>query len=416
MSHPVAVIDVGTSVTKAGFSGEESPRCLFHTCVGTPKHQKTRATLLLHPTEIPTGEEAYQASGLMSTAKPVVKGQIEDFDALEQLLFDTFYRRLCILPDSSPVLMLEAPDKSPKASEKTAEILFENFNVPMAGFLNTSSATVYSTGRTTGVAVDSGAGKTWINVVKEGFPVAGTLRTSYIAGDVLTDELFHSLRERGYPLSTEKDWRTVENVKETICRAAMNLPAEQQAMREEGPRVSFELPDNERIFVFEELFMIPERLFDPSTMSKRHWRSVDGGEPQLDLNQWRPTSPTGMSEVNPRCKSSLKGWAETIDEVISYSPELIRDTLYENVVLGGGTSMLADLEKRLQRLLVANNATRKNVMGEPRLVKCVAFEERAVAGWLGGSIWSASPSFLYSTLSKTDYDEIGPNSVHTYRC
>lgn len=407
------VVDVGSSFTKAGFSGEEAPRAVFHSVVGVPKHPKTRATLFRHATDIFAGDDAFKERGLLSTVSPVVKGHIQDFDALECLLFDTLYRRLSILPDSTPALLLEPPDHSREHREKLAEIMFESFNAPMLGLLNTSTATVYSTGRTTGVAVDSGAGKTMINAVIDGYALEGAMRSSYIAGDLLTDELFHCLRDRGYPLSTEQDWRIAEHVKETTCRAAIDLQEERRVLEDKGPEVSYSLPDNERIFLFEDLFMIPERLINPHCMSKRH--APNGESSELDVNQWRPRSPTMYSLTNKNCESALKGWPDTIEEVIQLSPELARDNLYENIVLGGGTSMLKDLEKRLQRELVMKNAHMKNIMGEPRLVKCVAFEERALATWLGGSIWAASPVFLQTTLKKSEYHECGPSSIHMHK-
>eukprot|EP00796_Vickermania_ingenoplastis_P008215 gene8215-5740_t len=402
------VIDVGSSFTKAGYAAEEAPRDVFHSWVGTPKHPNTRATLFRHPTDIVAGEDAYRDAGLLNTVQPVVKGHVVDFDALECLLFDTIYRRLHILPDNSPFLLLEPADQTRADREKLVEIMFESFNAPMLGLLNNSTATVYSTGRTTGVAVDSGAGKTMVNAVTEGYALEGAMRSSYIAGDVLTDELFHCLRRRGYPLSTQRDWRIVEHVKETICRAAIDLDEDRRILRDKGPEVSYSLPDNERIFLFEDLFMIPERLLDPHAMNRE-----SGSE--VDVNQWRPKSPTQYSLTNPSCEWTLKGWADTIEEVIALSPELIRDTLYENIVLGGGTSMMRDLEKRLQREMVMKTANVKNIMGEPRLVKCVAFEERAVAAWLGASIWGASPTYLQTTLKKSDYHEKGPSSIHMHR-
>lgn len=403
------VIDVGSSFLKAGFSGEEAPREVFHSVVGTPKHPNTRATLFHHPTDIVGGEDAYNLVGMLSTVNPVQKGRIADFDAFECLMFDTLYRRLHILPDSSPTLLLEPPDQSRADREKVAEIMFESFNAPMVGLLNTSTATVYSTGRTTGVAVDSGAGRTIVNSVVNGYALDTALRSSFIAGDLLTDELFHCLRERGYPLSTEKDRRTVEHVKETLCRTAIDLEEERHILADKGPEVCFPLPDNERIFLFDDLFMIPERLLDPSCMSNRY------GDETLDPNRWRTNSPTMYSITNPVCKSSVMGWADTIEEVISLSPDLVRDTLYENIVLGGGTSMMKDLEKRLQREMVMRSTAMKNSYGEARMVKCVAFEERALAAWLGGSVWSASPVFLQTTLKKSDYHEEGPAAIHIHR-
>lgn len=427
-----SVLDIGTCVSKSGFSAEEAPRSVTHSCVGVPRHRNTRAKLLKHPTDIMAGDDAYHNYGLLNISKPVVRGKIVDFDSWESLVFDILYRRLSIQPDATPMLFLEPPDQLRHTREKMTEIMVESFNVPMIGILNTSTATIYSTGRTTGVAVDSGAGVTRINVVEDGYCVENAMRSSFIAGDALTDELFYRLRRRGYPLSTRKDWQLVETLKETLCRVSLDVDAECRQMQEKGPTVSYDLPDNERLFLFEDEFMLAECLFDPSKMLPRREdsrRSVgdmscmnpsttlkeEGEQAEVNTDYWRPTSPTGYTLTNPSCICPLKGWGDLIEDVIQLSPEVLRETLYENIVLGGGTSMLTDLEKGLQRELMLRAANKKTVMGDPRVVKCVAFEERAHAAWIGASIWSASPVFLSTTLSKADYHEYGPSSIHLRR-
>lgn len=426
-----AVLDVGTCFSKSGFSGEEAPRSLAHSCVGIPRHRNMRATLLQYPTDIVAGEDAYSNSGLLNVSKPVVKGQIEDFESWEFLVFDILYHRLSIQPNSSPILLLEPPGQLRHIREKVAEIMIESFNVPMLGLLNAGTSTVYSTGRTTGVAIDAGAGSTVINAVVDGYSLDNALRSSFIAGDTLTDELFYRLRQRGYPLSTEKDWKLVEQVKESLCRASVDVDAECRQIKEKGPVSSFSLPDNERIFLFEDEFMLAECLFDPTKMSPHSEECVQSfteeksctslpspqKEEPKEFNDvyWRPKSPSGYGATNPSCVSPLKGWVEMIDDVIQLSPDVLRETLYENIVLGGGTSMLTDLEKALQRELMLRAANKKTITGESRIVKCVAFEERAKAAWTGASIWSSSPVFLSTTLNKADYHEYGPSCVHMHR-
>ena len=39
MDRPATVVDCGSSKVKAGFSGEEGPRAVFSSIIGTPKIQ-----------------------------------------------------------------------------------------------------------------------------------------------------------------------------------------------------------------------------------------------------------------------------------------------------------------------------------------------------------------------------------------
>lgn len=390
-----SVLDFGSRYTKAGFTGEEAPREVFHSCVGVPRNKGLSGTILAHRSDVVGGDEAFADRGLLDLRWAVRRGHVQDVDLLEQLLFYTFYNRLEVVPDSTPCLFLEPTDQTPKGREKVAELLFERFNVPLIGLLNTSTATVYSTGRTTGVAIDSGAGKTMISAVCDGHAMAHSMRPSYIAGDVLTDELFASLQSKGYPLSTEKDWLLVQRVKETMCRASTNLSDDHRLMREMGDvsKLFYTLPDDERLFIFDSEYMVPERLFKPSLVSTTE-----------DL---RPATPTGYATSNAACQRPLAGWAETIVEVIDSCPTNVQDSLYGNIVLGGGTTMMTDVDRRLQMEMVRRG-------GPERVAKCVAFPDRGQAAWVGGSVWGCSASYPSLCLMKADYHDSGPSAVHRY--
>ena len=44
MDHGVAiVVDVGGGVIKAGFAGDDRPKCLFSNLIGRPKHKRIMA-------------------------------------------------------------------------------------------------------------------------------------------------------------------------------------------------------------------------------------------------------------------------------------------------------------------------------------------------------------------------------------
>lgn len=412
-----AVIDVGTGFTKVGFSGEEAPREVFRSCVGVPRHRGTRATFYGHPTDIVCGDEAFADRGLLALRWAVDKGHIQDYASLENLLYYSMYRRLEVAPDVTPVLMLEPADQARQSREKTAEILFESFNVPLLGTLNAATATAYSTGRTTGLVVDSGAGRTMISAVSDGYALSHMLRPSAIAGNSLTDDLFHFLRGRGYPLSVHTDWELANRLKETLCRASTTsgdggeLGKNEEEEGGGAPHAGlyngkadggayYELPDSERVFLLEAETQLAERLFNPHV-------TLTAGEGTYEA----PPTPTGYGGSSPRKGC---GWTDIICGVIEgCSSHTMRAGLYSSVILGGGTTMLRDVERRLQRELtthVRNNA----VVGEDIVANVVAFPNRALAAWVGGSVWSCSPTFSGLCLSKADYYEGGAGCVHKH--
>ena len=71
--------------------------------------------------------------------------------------------------------------------------MFEDFNVP-AFFMNIPSVlSLYGTGKTAGLAVDSGDGVTTTVPVYDGFPILKSIQRINIAGRDLTDYLVRLL-------------------------------------------------------------------------------------------------------------------------------------------------------------------------------------------------------------------------------
>ncbi|EPY40773.1 actin beta/gamma 1 [Angomonas deanei] len=263
-----AVIDVGAYHTKCGFSGEEAPREVFRSAVGVPRHQGLHSTTLGYRSDIVSGSELESEKGLFSVRHPVEGGRVTSWADLEELLYYSLYNRLEVEPEQTPVLYVSPAGQSRPDREKVAELFFESFNVPLLGFLNSASATVFSTGRTTGLSLDSGASQTTVAAVVEGVALRQSMRTTSVAGNLLTSDLFHCLKQKGYTLSTEKDWDLVNTAKEQCCRVSVNVEEDNRQLSEVGPRIedAYTLPDDERLFLFEYQFMLPERLFDPSLL------------------------------------------------------------------------------------------------------------------------------------------------------
>ena len=71
-------------------------------------------------------------------------------------------------PEEQAVMLTEAPHNPRSNREKMAEVMFEKFNVP-ALYVNIQAIlSLYSTGRTTGIVMDSGDGVSHVVPVYEG--------------------------------------------------------------------------------------------------------------------------------------------------------------------------------------------------------------------------------------------------------
>lgn len=393
LPHASVVLDIGSLNVRAGFSGEEAPRASFQSCVGLPRHDGLPASLLGFEADIVAGDAAAVAGGMLRLRWPVHKGHVQDAEALEQLLWHTLYTQLEVVPERTPLQLVVPHDQTRAAREQLAELLFEQFSTPMFGLLNSAAATAYAAGVVSGLILDSGASRTTVAAVSEGYVAQHSARASDVAGEVLTEELLRALRGRGYPLTTPADRRLVERAKEEGCAVSLDLAADLAALDALGgadPSVSFALPDDETLHLFDHRFRVPELLFDPAP-----WPGAAAA---------RPSTPTGYSATNAPCQAPLRGWGQTVLDVAAACPPYLQPSLTERVVLGGGTTLLAGAGARLQRELVTAGAP----------TKVIALADRAHAAWTGASIWASSADPATSQLSKADWHEHGESIIHRY--
>jgi actin len=83
----------------------------------------------------------------------------------------------------------------------------------------------------------------------------------------------------------------------------------------------------------------------------------------------------------------------------------IRKDLYSNIVLSGGTTMFPGIADRMSKEITA-------LAPSAMKVKVVAPPERKYSVWIGGSILASLSTFQQMWISKSEYDEAGPNIVH----
>ncbi|OLS30618.1 MAG: Bacterial actin-related protein, partial [Candidatus Heimdallarchaeota archaeon AB_125] len=329
------VIDNGTGFTKNGFAGEDQPRSVFPTIIGYPKYQIIMTDVEHYVREYYIGEEAINLRGVLKLVYPVEHGQVQDWDAMERIWHYTFYNDLRVNPNEHPVLLTEPPLNKNQNKEKMAELMFDTFNVPAMYISMQAILSLYASGRTTGIVVDSGDGVTHIVPVYEGFAISHAIHRSDIGGRDITDYLRRLLRQRGYSLSSSAEREIVRDIKERLCYVALDPEKELKlAEKVSGMEKTYTLPDGETLTIGAERFMAPELLFNPGAIG---------------------------SEENP------------LDELIYRSIQNcdvdLRRDLYANIVLSGGSTMFPGLKERLHKELT-------ELVPETMEVKIIAPPER----------------------------------------
>ncbi len=89
--------------------------------------------------------------------------------------------------------------------EKMTQIAFETFNVPALYIAPSPLFSLYSTGRTTGIAVDSGYERTDCVPIHEGHCIQSAVRHLDIGGLQIGDQLRSMLKEKGYSMETRSE-------------------------------------------------------------------------------------------------------------------------------------------------------------------------------------------------------------------
>ena len=158
VNQPV-VIDNGSGVIKAGFAGDQIPKCHFPNYIGRPKHSRVMAGAL--EGDLFVGPKAQEHRGLLSIRYPMEHGIVTDWNDMERIWQYIYSKdQLQTFSEEHPVLLTEAPLNPRRNREKSAEIFFETFNVPALFVSLQAVLSLYATGRTTGVVLDAGDGVT----------------------------------------------------------------------------------------------------------------------------------------------------------------------------------------------------------------------------------------------------------------
>ncbi|KAI8143573.1 actin family [Fennellomyces sp. T-0311] len=427
------VFDIGTTSTRAGYAGEDTPRAMFPTSYGYTEEsdtdpekkavadgdvameeasaeKKTKKNYYIGDTKVNTWREN------MEIRNPMNDGLINDWEALEQIWNTAFREMLRVDPTEHPLLCTEPAWNTTENREKMVELAFEKFSFPAFYLAKDAVMTAFSVGRATALVLDSGGGMTSAVPVYDGYVLKKGILRQPLAGDIISQQVLDLLKKDTgldvtpqYKISSKKpvesgqqpqvqtknrpnttqsfhDYqvsRVVHEFKESVCQVS-------EVTFDEGimgsrPQKPFEFPDGYNNMFGVERYKLPESLFQPQHFLRHTTPGLT--QQQIDL---------------------CLGMHQLVYSSINSCDIDLRPLLFNNVVVTGGNTLFTGFNERLNYelpMLAPGSKVKIHAAGN--------HTERRCSSWLGGSILASLGTFHQLWISKQEYEENGASIVES---
>ena len=425
MEEPAIVLDHGGHRTKAGFSSSSLPSCSLEAVVDSEGH---------------VGEDVLPGRSL---ARAVNRGKVEDWSALATSWNHIFEKRLKTDPEGQSMVLADSICAPRDQRGKLAEMVFENYNAGELFILLEDLMTLYSTGRTTGLVVDSGGTTTTAVPVFEGQPDRSAARAVALGGRDVTEQLAASLpdnvaeRIAGDSVSSpqEAQMRCVKvchGLKEKFGQVAADAHTLQRLCTGDADPVSFKLPDGTAMEVTDERYSSPEFLFTPGFQGHRgldkpvvSFLDADdddddagggaaanaGGGPGDQAGEGKDGGGGfdddafgggggGGGGGGWRAHDSVcRMFYETARRI---GDDITKDVL-GNVVMSGGNTLMPGFAARFKKGAIQE--------GVPRVTLVATEGDPQTAVWRGGAALAELSTFRAFWVSSKAYEEMGPDAI-----
>ena len=388
------VFDLGTFNHRIGYSGEDSPKCVYQPIIGINNDQYFYNEYGLR----------YNKPGTKILTYMNNDGSIKDYDLLEKVIENLLKENLSLDLSEHPLLFSEPSLHNKENRIKLTKFMFEKYKIPAIYICKNAVLSGFSCGRSTCLVFDSGHNMTTAVPVCEGYALQKCLIKNNVAGDYVTSLLEKKLKIKNvkinpfysfkkikkednnfetiyfdnrnlYDKSYEKFWtkEIIRDIKET-CLLTNDESLKYDNDKDEfiptslSQELIYDLPDGNTINLSKDRTLILERIFNPI-----------------------------------KDKPGFLGYHQMVNDAINKADLEIKKELYSNIFLCGGNTLFNGFIERFQKQISNTNKQ----LFKLKIITHPSNTEKKFSSWLGGSILSSLGTFHQLWLSKAEFEEHG---------
>ena len=295
-----------------------------------------------------------------------------------EFLRDALENKMGISPPDYDVIVNISPIKNEENIRIYGRVFIDELGFKAMAMINSSSLSLYSTGRTSGLVVQCGEMRTYTVPIFEGFPLYHALSKNKLGGKDLTDIYRRGIEEANLNVRSE-DIQTLRNIKERTSCVPYIYPCDYyldenfQDIILEETRL-YKLPDDTIIDIPRKCRLLAsEMLFNPKIVEKE-----DPGIRDLIVHSVRKSE-------------------------IVY--ESLKEMLVNNIVLSGGTTMMPGFAERVTKELSGyKDENEWSLEFKPNVI---ADNNRYISKWIGMSMIASMSAFDKLFIKKAEFQELG---------
>ncbi len=390
IDKPAIVIDIGHAYTKCGFAGETGP----HTIIPSRIYSSNKP-IKIHDYN---KNQIYKQS---SNNINLTKTNIEE-ETLREILIEFLYRIFYKILNSNSrerkLVIVESILTNSFFRKILADVLFKNFQVVSILFLPSHLASLYTVGINTGLVIDCGYVDCQVLPISESVPMAGLCQFVNLGAERLHKEIENLIKEHAF--------LTYKNEKIKFSDLSPPLELSEETLEDIKLRCCFVTSHARSLQIQNELKSV-NNLADLKFEFAPDCDYNLSDDKTLHLPGYVRECAFEILFVDPLDTSQTI--QHSILDTLTCCPIDLKKKFAENILLMGGTCMLAGFKNRLVNELNHLIDDSSQEYSKKLAIRNFSFHvppsQDNYTGWLGGAIFGALDTLDNYSIQNSKYKD-----------